>query len=105
MLDAATETDAVPLVVPLVAVTVKGPPAVAPAVKSPFASMAPPPDTVQVKAGAGEMAVPNWSFAVAVNGCVPLVATLAVGGATVTVVSVATTVTATDEVTNRPAVS
>ena len=64
---AVTETLAVPLIPPLVAVTVYGPPAVVPAVNRPLALMVPPPDTDQLKVGWGLRLVANWSRAVAVN--------------------------------------
>jgi hypothetical protein len=54
-----TVTLVVPLTLPLVAVTVKGPPAVLPAVKSPLLLIVPPPLTVQVKLGCGDMGLPN----------------------------------------------
>ena len=52
-------TLAVPLTLPLVAVTVNRPPGVLPAVKSPLPLIVPPPLTVQVKLGWGDMALPN----------------------------------------------
>ena len=57
----------VPLTPALEAVTVKGPPMVVPEVKSPLESTVPPPLAFQVKVGCGVSALPNWSFAVAVN--------------------------------------
>ena len=49
-----------PLTAPLVAVTVNGPPAVAPAVNSPLAlPMVPPPETAQLKLGWLVSAVAN----------------------------------------------
>ena len=48
-----TLTVAVPLIEPLVAVTVKGPPTVVPAVNKPAVVMVPPPLTVQAKIGCG----------------------------------------------------
>src|SRR5207249_11460753 len=49
------------------AVTVKGPPPLAPAVKSPLASTAPPPLTVQPNAGWDAIGTPTWSVSVAVE--------------------------------------
>src|SRR5579862_6677269 len=49
---------AVPDLSPVAAVTVKGPPAAAPAVKSPAELTLPPPDTVQVNAGCDTSAAP-----------------------------------------------
>ena len=54
-----TVTLAVPLTPPLAAVTVYGPPAVLPAVKSPLPLIVPPPLTVQVKTGCDSRALPN----------------------------------------------
>ena len=54
-----------------VAVTVNGPPPVLPAVKSPLASIAPPPLTIQVNAGCEAIALPNWSSSVAVKARAP----------------------------------
>ena len=56
---AVTVTLAVPLTLPLVAVTVKGPPAVAPAVNKPEVLIVPPPLTDQVKVGCGLIGLPN----------------------------------------------
>ena len=56
---AVTVTLAVPLTLPLVAVTVKGPPAVAPAVNKPEALIVPPLLTDQVKVGCGLTRLPN----------------------------------------------
>ena len=50
---------AVPLMLPLVAVTVKGPPVAEPAVNRPVELMMPPPLTVQVKMGWGFSLTPN----------------------------------------------
>jgi hypothetical protein len=96
---AVTVTCAVPLLPPLAAVTVNGPPAVAPAVKSPAVLIVPPPETVHVKVGWLVSVAPNWSFPLAVNCWVPPAATLAVAGVTVTLVRVCDTVIETDEVT------
>ncbi|EFK95337.1 hypothetical protein LDC_2658 [sediment metagenome] len=96
---AVTVTLAVPLLPLLDAVTVYGPPAVAPAVNTPEALIVPPPDTLHVKIAL--IAVPNWSLPAAVNVCVPPVTTLALDGVTATVVSVWLTVTVTDDVTVR----
>ena len=57
--DAVTVTCAVPDFPPEAAVTVKGPPAVAPAVKSPELFILPPPETVHVKVGCGDMPALN----------------------------------------------
>lgn len=54
-----TVTLAVPLMLPLAAVTVKGPPVVEPAVNRPVELMVPPPLTVQVKMGCGLSLTPN----------------------------------------------
>ena len=54
-----TVTLAVPLTVPLAAVTVNGPPVVAPAVNSPDVPMVPPPLTVHVNVGCGLTGLPN----------------------------------------------
>jgi hypothetical protein len=54
-----TVTLAVPLTPPLAAVTVKGPPAVEPAVNSPEALMVPPPLTDQLNVGWGLIGLPN----------------------------------------------
>jgi hypothetical protein len=54
-----TVTLAVPLTVSLVAVTVKGPPAAAPAVNSPDPLTVPPPLTDQVNVGCGLIGLPN----------------------------------------------
>ncbi len=78
-----TVTLAVPLTLPLAAVTVKGPPAVEPAVNSPLELIVPPPLTDQVKVGCGFSGLPVWSLAVAVNCCVPPVTTEAEDGETV----------------------
>src|SRR5438132_13699159 len=75
-------TPAIPLTPPLEAVTVKGPPAVPPAVKSPLVLMLPPPLTVQLNDGWAASATPNWSGAVAVNCCVAPVDTVALDGLT-----------------------
>ena len=53
-----TVTLAVPLTLPLVAVTVNGPTGVLPAVNSPLPLIVPPPLTVQVKLGCGTSAFP-----------------------------------------------
>ena len=54
-----TVTLAVPLTVPLVAVTVKGPPVVEAAVNKPVALIAPPPLAVQVNVGCELKSCPN----------------------------------------------
>ena len=55
---AVTVTAAVPVtLLPLLAVTVNGPPVVGPAVKSPVGEIVPPLVTVQVKVGCG---VSDW---------------------------------------------
>ena len=56
---AVTVMLAVPLTVPLVAVTVKGPPAAEPAVNSPDPLIVPPPLTDQVNGGCGVIGWPN----------------------------------------------
>src|SRR5207245_1923765 len=82
-----TVTLAVPLTPPLVAFTVKGPPPVEPAVNNPDRLMVPPPLTDQANVGCGLLGLPNWSRPVAVNCRVPPVATEALEGETVMVVS------------------
>ena len=79
---AVTVTLAVPLTPPLAAVTVYGPPAVLPALKSPLPPIVPPPLTVQVKTGWDARTAPNWSDALAVKVWVPAAATEVEGGAT-----------------------
>src|SRR5207245_4343923 len=69
-----------------VAVTVKGPPPLAPAVKSPLGSMLPPP-AVQPNAGCDVIAFPNWSFSVAAKACVAFGSIVAEPGLTVTLVA------------------
>jgi len=88
-------TLAVPLTLPLAAVTVKGPPPVEPAVNNPDELMVPPPLTDQVNVGCGLTGLPNWSNPVAVNCCVPPVATEALLGATVIFVRTGAAVTVT----------
>ena len=93
---AVTVTLALPCTVPLVAVTVNGPPALEPAVKSPDdGSTAPPPLTDHVNEGCGFTGWPNWSLPVAVNCCVAPVWTVAEAGDTVIVVSTGEAVTVT----------
>ena len=84
---AVTVTDAVPLMVPLDAVTVNVPP-VEPAVNSPVGLMEPPPLTDHLKLGCGFIGWPNWSSPVAKNCWVPPVWTEALDGETLMVVSV-----------------
>jgi hypothetical protein len=84
---AVTVMLAVPLTVPLEAVTVKGPPAAAPAVNSPDPLTVPPPLTDQVNGDCGLIGLPNWSKPVALNCADPPVATEVVAGETVIVVS------------------
>src|SRR3989442_8026289 len=60
-----------------VAVTVKGPPPLAPAVKSPLESTVPPPLTVQPKVGCEIIALPNWFLTVALNAGLPFGPTVA----------------------------
>ena len=76
-----TVTLAVPLTLPLVAVTVNGPPAVEPAVNRPAVLIVPPPLTDQVNAGCGVIGWPNWSRPVAVSCWVLPVCTGALAGA------------------------
>jgi len=64
-----------------------------PAVKRPLALMVPPPEVVQSKVGWVDRLAPNWSRAVAVNCCVADTFTLALVGATATLVKVWSTVT------------
>jgi len=88
---------------PEVAVTVYGPPALDPAVKRPVEALIdPPPLAVQLNAGCGDMAVPNWSFAVTVNCCVPFGTTEAVAGETEAFVDVCLTVTVIGDVAVPP---
>ena len=84
------------------AVTVKGPPAVPPAVKTPLESTMPPPLTLHVKVGCDAIAAPNWSFRLAVNACVPFGATVADAGLTATLVACCCTGTTTELVTVTP---
>src|SRR5262249_9025629 len=67
----------------------------------PVLLIVPLPVADQVIAGCDARALPNWSRAVAVNCCVPLGATVAVPGETVTEVSAGLTVTVTWLVTLR----
>jgi hypothetical protein len=83
-----TVTLAVPWRLPLVAVMVKGPPAVVPAVNRPLELIVPPPLVVQVKAGCAVSAVPNWSRPEAVNCCVAYVLIVALAGETTMLVNV-----------------
>src|SRR5436190_2180258 len=98
----ATETLDAPLTEPLEAVTVYGPPAVEPAVKRPLPLTVPPPLTVQGNAGCVASALPNWSFAVAVNCCVAPPETVALEGATAMVICVWFTVTLVLLITVKP---
>ena len=84
-LETATVTMAVPFTDPLEAVTVKGPPGVAPAVKSPAAVIVPPPLTFQAKLGVGLIRFPNWSIPSALNAWEPPGATVTELGETRTV--------------------
>src|SRR5439155_19510319 len=70
-----------------VAVTVNGPPPEPPAVKSPAASMVPPPLTIQANAGCEAIGSPNWSSSVAVKACVAFGSTVADAGLTVTLLA------------------
>ena len=85
-----------------VAVTVKGPPPLAPAVKSPLESTVPPPFTVQPKVGCEAIASPNWSLSVALKACVAFGSTVADAGLTATLVACWSTGTTTELVTVRP---
>src|SRR5579863_1508258 len=76
-------TFAVPVWPPVLAVTVNGPPVALPAVNNPDEEIVPPPFADHVNA-ADAIALPNWSAAVAVNCCVPLVTTVALAGVTAT---------------------
>ena len=87
------------------AVTVNGPPPLAPAVKSPLASIAPPPLTVQPKAGWDAMGLPNWSKSVAAKGRVAFGSTAADAGLTATLVACCCTVTTTPLVLVSPSSS
>ena len=62
-----TVTLPLPLTLPLPAETVKGPPALAPAVNRPLELIVPPPLTVQVNVGCELRVLPNWSRADPVN--------------------------------------
>ena len=85
-----------PCTLPLVAVTVKGPPALEPAVKSPDdGPIEPPPLTDQVNEGCELSGWPNWSLPVAMNCCVAPVWTVAEAGDTVIDVSTGGAVTVT----------
>jgi hypothetical protein len=79
-----TVTAAEPLLPPAVARTVAEPVPDAGAVKRPEAltAPAPPESSVQVNAGCGDMAAPNWSLATAENCLVCPFATEAVAGVT-----------------------
>ena len=90
---AVTVTLAVPFTLPLVAVTVNGPPALEPAVNRPEGLIEPPPLTDHVKEGCGLIGWPNWSLAVALNCCVAAVWTVAEVGDTVIDVSTGEAVT------------
>jgi hypothetical protein len=87
-----TVTVAVLLWPPLEAVTVYGPPAALPAVKSPLGLIVPPPVTVHANPGWVANAVPNWSLALAVNCWVAPLPTLALAGDTAMLVAVWVTV-------------
>src|SRR4051794_7049762 len=58
----AMVTEAVPLLPARVAVTKKGPPVAAPAVKRPAELTVPPPLAAQTKVGGVARGTPNWSF-------------------------------------------
>jgi hypothetical protein len=83
----ATVTLAVAECPPAVAVTTNGPPGLLPAVNRPVLLIVPPPLTVHVNVGCGFITAPNWSVPLAVNCCVPLRFTVALPGATVTLVT------------------
>jgi hypothetical protein len=100
-----TVTAALPWTAPAVAVTVYGPPAVAPAVKSPEAPTVPPPVVAQAKVGCGRIAAPNWSRALAASCRLASTATLALAGETATLVAVWLTATPTLLVTDWPSAS
>ena len=85
-----------------VAVTVNGPPLVAPAVNMPAPSIVPPPPTIHEKVGWDAIGSSNWSRNVATKPCVAFWWTLAVGGATVALAAVWVTVTVTELVAVRP---
>ena len=85
-----------------VAVTVKGPPALPPAVKSPPASIVPPPLTVQPNVGCDAIGWPNWSSSVGVKACVAFGATVGKPGLTQMLVACCCTGTTTWLVTVRP---
>src|SRR5512143_674528 len=93
--EADTVTLAVPLRLPLWAVTVYGPPKAVPAVNRPPLLMVPPPFTLQTKGGWVDMLAANWSRAVAVSCWVAEGATVAVAGASTMLVKVWLTVTVT----------
>src|SRR4051812_30979156 len=92
---APTRTVAVPLRPPPTAVTVHGPPGVAPAVNSPVAEMPPPPATVHAKVGWLAMTAPNWLTLRAVNWRVAVGAAMPAAGVTTIAEAVAVTVTVT----------
>ncbi len=89
----ATVTEAVPKMEPDWALTVKGPPAVPPAVKSPELLMVPPPVTDQLNPRV--IGWLNWFIAKALNCWVRPVGTVTDDGVTVMEVRVELTVTVT----------
>jgi hypothetical protein len=97
-----TVTEALPLTVPLVAVTL--PLAFAPgAVKRPEELTTPPATVVvQISVGGGAKGLPNWSLDTALNCLIPPTPTLAVVGLTTMPVRIWFTVTLTWLVTDRP---
>ena len=92
-----TVTVAVPLTLPLFALTVAEPVPEAEALYRPLLLTEPGPVDVQVKVGWVAIGLPNWSSAMALNCCVPPSATLTEVGVTTIEVSVWLTVTLTSE--------
>src|SRR4051812_37965588 len=88
-----TVTVAVPVLPPLTALTVYGPPGVALAVNTPAVDRLPPPLVLQVKVAL--FGWPNWSTAAAVNVSMPEGGTPPLGGDTLIELVVAFTVTLT----------
>ena len=99
---AATVTAAVPLTLPLFALTVAEPAPEEGALYRPLLLTEPRPVEVQVKVGWVAIGLPNWSRATALNCCVPPSATLTGVGVTTIEVSVWLTVTLTELVTLSP---
>src|SRR4051812_36582868 len=76
---------AVPVLPPPDAVTVNGPPTIAPAVNRPVPLIVPPPLTLQLNVGWLPIGSPNWSVSAALNCLVPLGTTPALDGVTLAI--------------------